>query len=89
MFEGKADTNGQEHLYIETQGSYAVPSENGGIKLYSPTQAPKAVQRAVSKVTGFPLHMLEIDVTRLGGGFGGKEDQANTWELCAHWQRIF
>ncbi|MBP6533342.1 MAG: molybdopterin-dependent oxidoreductase, partial [Bacteroidia bacterium] len=29
-------------------------------------------------------HMLEVDVTRLGGGFGGKEDQANTWAaLCA------
>jgi xanthine dehydrogenase large subunit len=30
------------------------------------------------------MHLLEIDVTRLGGGFGGKEDQANTWAaLCA------
>ena len=84
IFEGKADTNGQEHLYIETQGAYAVPQENGAIKVYSSTQGPTAVQRAVSKVTGLPMHQLEIDVTRLGGGFGGKEDQANTWAaLCA------
>ncbi|MEO5891239.1 MAG: molybdopterin cofactor-binding domain-containing protein [Ferruginibacter sp.] len=83
IFEGRADTNGQEHLYIETQGAYAIPGENGVIKIYSSTQGPTAVQRAVSKVTGLPMHMLEIDVTRLGGGFGGKEDQANTWAaLC-------
>jgi len=79
IVEGSAYTNGQEHLYIETQGAYAIPGENGVIKIYSSTQGPTAVQRAVSKVTGLPMHMLEVDVTRLGGGFGGKEDQANTW----------
>jgi xanthine dehydrogenase large subunit len=84
IFEGVADTNGQEHLYIETQGAYTVPLENGAIKVYSSTQGPTAVQRAVAKVTGLPMHQIEVDVTRLGGGFGGKEDQANTWAaLCA------
>lgn len=84
VFEGRAETNGQEHLYIETQGAYAVPMENGGIKIYSSTQGPTAVQRACSKVLGIPMHQIEVDVTRLGGGFGGKEDQANVWAaLCA------
>lgn len=84
IFECRADTNGQEHLYIETQGAYTVPLENGAIKIYSSTQGPTAVQRACSKVLGVPMHQLEVDVTRLGGGFGGKEDQANTWAaLCA------
>jgi xanthine dehydrogenase large subunit len=84
VFKGVCDTNGQEHLYIETQGAYSIPQENGVIKVYSSTQAPTAVQRAISKVTGLAMHQLEVDVTRLGGGFGGKEDQANTWAaLCA------
>lgn len=84
IFEGRADSNGQEHLYIETQGAYAIPQENGSFKIYSSTQGPTAVQRACSKVLGIPMHRLEVDVTRLGGGFGGKEDQANTWAaLCA------
>ncbi|MES2772548.1 MAG: molybdopterin cofactor-binding domain-containing protein [Bacteroidota bacterium] len=84
IFEGRADTNGQEHLYIETQGAYTVPQENGAVKVYSSTQGPTAVQRCVSRVLGIPMHMIEVDVTRLGGGFGGKEDQANTWAaLCA------
>jgi xanthine dehydrogenase large subunit len=83
LFSGQTYTNGQEHLYIETQGAYAVPTEQG-IKIYSSTQGPTAVQRAISKVTGLPMHQIEVDVTRLGGGFGGKEDQANAWAcICA------
>ncbi len=84
VFGGRADTNGQEHLYIETQGAYAVPQEHNHIKIYSSTQGPTAVQRAVSRVLGLPMHLVEVEVNRLGGGFGGKEDQANTWAaLCA------
>jgi len=79
VFEGKVEQNGQEHLYIETQGAYAVPTENGGLKIYSSTQGPTAVQRAVCRVTGLAMHQVEVDVQRLGGGFGGKEDQANAW----------
>ncbi len=84
VFEGRAEQNGQEHLYIETQGAYAVPMESGGIRVYSSTQGPTAVQRAVCRVTGLPMHKVEVDVQRLGGGFGGKEDQANAWAgICA------
>lgn len=84
VFEGRADVNGQEHLYIETQGAYAIPTEQGGLRVHSSTQGPTAVQRCVSRVTGLPMHLIEVDVQRLGGGFGGKEDQANAWAaVCA------
>jgi xanthine dehydrogenase large subunit len=30
------------------------------------------------------MHKVEVDVQRIGGGFGGKEDQANAWAaICA------
>lgn len=84
VFEGIAETNGQEHLYIETQGAYAVPAENNAIKVYSSTQGPTAVQKHMAAVLGIPMHRVEIDTTRLGGGFGGKEDQATAWAVfCA------
>ena len=84
IFEGIAETNGQEHLYIETQGAYALPQENGALKIYSSTQSPRATQQASCRVTGLHMHQVEVDVIRLGGGFGGKEDQANAWAaLCA------
>ena len=84
IVEGTTETNGQEHLYIETQGAYALPLENGAIKIYSSTQGPTAVQRTAARVLNVPMHQVEVDTTRLGGGFGGKEDQATTWGvLCA------
>ena len=83
VFEGKTDSNGQEHLYIETQGAYAIPQENGNIKLHSSTQGPTAVQRTAARVLGVPMHRIEVDVNRLGGGFGGKEDQATPWAVMA------
>ena len=83
IIEGIAESGGQEHLYIETQGAYAVPQENGNIKIYSSTQGPTAVQRTTARVLGIGMHKIEVDVTRLGGGFGGKEDQATTWAVMA------
>ena len=83
IFEGETFSNGQEHLYIETQGAYAEPLENGNIKITSSTQGPTAVQKTAAKVLGLPMHKIEIDVTRLGGGFGGKEDQASPWAVMA------
>ncbi len=77
IFEGTADSGGQEHLYLETQGAYAYPMEHGSIKVHSSTQGPTQVQKAVTRVLGIGMNKVEVDVTRIGGGFGGKEDQAN------------
>ena len=83
IFEGEVFTNGQEHLYIETQGAYAVPTENGNLKVYSSTQGPTSVQKTIASVLGLSMHHVEVDVNRLGGGFGGKEDQATPWAVMA------
>ncbi|WP_452232430.1 xanthine dehydrogenase molybdopterin binding subunit [Lacinutrix sp. MEBiC02595] len=83
VFEGETFSNGQEHLYIEAQGAYAEPLENGNIKVTSSTQGPTAVQKTIAKVLGIAMHKIEVDVTRLGGGFGGKEDQATPWAVMA------
>jgi len=83
IFEGETFSNGQEHLYIETQGAYAEPLENGSIKITSSTQGPTIVQKTTAKVLGMAMHKIEVDVTRLGGGFGGKEDQATPWAVMA------
>ena len=83
IFEGTADTGAQEHLYIETQGAYCYPLENGNLKIHSSTQGPTIVQKTVANVLGIPMHKIEVDVTRLGGAFGGKEDQATVWACMA------
>ncbi|MBL4642467.1 MAG: molybdopterin-dependent oxidoreductase [Flavobacteriaceae bacterium] len=83
VFEGETFSNGQEHLYLETQGCYVEPKENGNIKITSSTQGPTQVQKTAAKVLGIPMHRIEVDVIRLGGGFGGKEDQATPWAVMA------
>lgn len=83
IVEDRVDSGGQEHLYLETQGAISFPTEGGGIKIISSTQAPTAVQRTAARVLGLPMHKVEVDVTRLGGGFGGKEDQATAYAVMS------
>jgi xanthine dehydrogenase large subunit len=83
IIEGQAEMGGQEHVYLETQGAYAYMLENGAIKIHSSTQATKYVQVGAAKVLGIPMHKIEVDVNRIGGGFGGKEDQATPWGAMA------
>jgi xanthine dehydrogenase large subunit len=83
VVEGKVDLAGQDHLYLETNRARAVPGEDGQVKIYSSTQSPSAAQKWVAAVLGISMHKVEIDVKRLGGGFGGKEDQATHWACMA------
>ncbi|HPD95174.1 MAG TPA: molybdopterin-dependent oxidoreductase [Tenuifilaceae bacterium] len=83
IVEGSVEIGGQEHMYIETQGAYAYPIENGYIKVHSSTQGPTAVQKTIARVLGLPMHQIEVDVVRLGGAFGGKEDQASGFAAMA------
>ncbi|MCB9914538.1 MAG: molybdopterin-dependent oxidoreductase [Planctomycetes bacterium] len=83
VVEGRCRSGGQEHLYLETQCAYALPEEDGRLRVLSSTQGPTAVQRGLARVLGIDMHRIEVDVRRLGGGFGGKEDQATTWAALA------
>ncbi len=83
VVEGSCDIGGQEHVYLETQRSRAVPREGGCLQLFSSTQSPYASQKMTARVLGIAHHRIEVDVRRLGGGFGGKEDQATPWAVLA------
>lgn len=83
VFSGKAQSGGQEHLYLETQGAYAYPAEHNSVKIHSSTQGPTAVQKTTARILGVSMNQVEVDVARLGGGFGGKEDQASPWGAMA------
>lgn len=83
VLSGKVETGAQEHLYLETQGAYAWPEENGNLTVCSSTQGITLAQRSISRVLNIPMHRITVDVRRLGGGFGGKEDQATAWAVMA------
>lgn len=68
---------GQDHFYLEGQVSLAVPGEDDEVTVYCSTQGPTETQHIVSHVLGVPSHSVTVEVRRMGGGFGGKETQAN------------
>ncbi|MGP0174162.1 xanthine dehydrogenase molybdopterin binding subunit [Pseudomonas sp. NCHU5208] len=74
--KGSLHIGGQEHFYLETQVASVMPSEDGGMLVYSSTQNPTEVQKLVAEVLGVSMNKVVIDMRRMGGGFGGKETQA-------------
>ncbi|MFC2144561.1 xanthine dehydrogenase molybdopterin binding subunit [Acidobacteriota bacterium] len=83
VVEGSSESGGQEHLYLETQSALVLPQEGKRLRIFSSTQAPTAVQRITARVLGLAMNDIEVDVARLGGAFGGKEDQATPWAAIA------
>lgn len=80
---GQLFMGGQEHFYLETQAALAQPDEEGGLLVHSSTQHPSETQEVVARVCNLPRHQVTVQCLRMGGGFGGKETQANTWAAVA------
>ncbi|MBY6199265.1 xanthine dehydrogenase molybdopterin binding subunit [Vibrio hangzhouensis] len=76
IIEGELEIGGQEHFYLETQVSSVMPTEDGGMIVYTSTQNPTEVQKLIAEVLGIAMHKVVVDMRRMGGGFGGKETQA-------------
>ncbi|MEZ6196713.1 MAG: molybdopterin cofactor-binding domain-containing protein [Planctomycetota bacterium] len=73
---------GNTHLPMEQHATVAIPELDGKITLYSSTQTPHYLHRAVTKVLGIPASHVRIIAAPNGGGFGGKSDPFNH-EICA------
>lgn len=80
---GQIAVGGQEHFYIEGQVSSVVPTEDGGMQVYTSSQHPAEIAATVAEVLGVPIHKVVADVRRMGGAFGGKEAQAAQWACIA------
>lgn len=74
--KGTLEVGGQEHWYLETHCSLCIPDE-GKYKVHSSTQNPTETQILVAGVLGLQSNEVEVEVKRMGGGFGGKETQGN------------
>ncbi|ONF43867.1 xanthine dehydrogenase molybdopterin binding subunit [Marinobacter lutaoensis] len=73
---GEQRVGGQEHFYLESQACLVEPTEDGGMFVHTSSQHPSEVQKLVAEVLGLPIHEVQAEVRRMGGGFGGKETQA-------------
>jgi CO/xanthine dehydrogenase Mo-binding subunit len=62
------------HFPIEPGGSVAVPTDSGGLDVYSPVQHPYLLQRTLASVLDLPLNQVRVFAPDPGGGFGGKQN---------------
>jgi xanthine dehydrogenase large subunit len=83
VFEGETEMAGQEHFYLETQASLAEVDDAGQVFVQSSTQHPTETQEVVAHVLGLASHAVTVQCLRMGGGFGGKEMQANAYAAIA------
>ncbi len=80
---GEVSMNGQDHFYLETQASWVIPDGEGNYQIYSSTQHPTETQIIIGRVLNLPSNQITVTCIRMGGGFGGKESQANPYAAIA------
>jgi len=81
--KGEFAFGGQEHFYLETHAAWAEVGEDGTVFVSSSTQHPAEIQSIVAEVLGEPRHKVVVQSPRMGGAFGGKEVQGNSFAALA------
>jgi len=66
----------QEHFSLEGQIAFVIPKEDNDFKVYSSTQHPSETQQIIAKMLNQKNNTINVEVRRIGGGFGGKETQS-------------
>ncbi len=68
---------GSNHLALEQHSSVAVAEDDDRVTVYSSTQCPHYVHRALTKTLDVPGSRIRVIACSNGGGFGGKTDPFN------------
>jgi 4-hydroxybenzoyl-CoA reductase subunit alpha len=79
---------GNTHLALEQHAAVADFGPDGKLTLWSSTQTPHYVHRALAKVLELPPARVRVIATPNGGGFGGKSDVFNHEIVVAHLSRV-
>ena len=83
VVQGEVRCGEQDHFYLETQASFASIDGEGQVNVVCSTQHPSETQHIVARVLGLKYHQVSVTCLRMGGGFGGKETQANGFAALA------
>ncbi|MDB5785455.1 molybdopterin cofactor-binding domain-containing protein [Caballeronia mineralivorans] len=67
---------GQVHFYMETQACLVIPQDEGRFIVHPSSQSPMEMHQTAAMAIGVPYNRLDVRVAPLGGGFGGKTEQA-------------
>lgn len=81
IFEDTFFFQGNTHLPMEQYCALAQYGPQDKLTLWSSTQTPHYLHRALAKVLGMPMSRIRVIATPVGGGFGGKSDPFSH-EIC-------
>ena len=73
---------GSTHVPLESQGALAEVDKKGRLTLYSSTQIPHYLQRALARILEMPAKQVRVIKPHVGAGYGGKSDPFSN-EICA------
>ena len=65
---------GSTHMALEEHSVVATTDDQGHLTVYSSTQTPHYLHKAMAKVLGKPAAHIRIVAPTVGGGFGGKSE---------------
>jgi 4-hydroxybenzoyl-CoA reductase subunit alpha len=74
---------GVTHAFTEPMATVAEATPDGRLTVWSATQVPHYLHRALSEVLGIPMHRIRVIKPEVGGGFGGKSDPLPHEIVCA------
>jgi len=77
VFDDTFFYEGNTHLAIEQHAAVGAVDRDGKLTLWSSTQTPHYVHRALAKVLQLPAAHIRVIACPNGGGFGGKSDIFN------------
>jgi len=77
VFEDVFFFEGSTHLPLEQHAAVALKDQDGKLVVYSSTQTPHYLHRALAKALAMPPAHIRVIATPNGGGFGGKSDPFN------------
>ena len=77
VFEDTFFYQGSTHLPIEQHAAVAALDPDGKLVVWSSTQTPHYVHRALARALHLPAAHIRVIATPNGGGFGGKSDPFN------------
>ena len=77
VFDDTFFFEGNTHLPLEQHATVALKDPDGKLVVYSSTQTPHYLHRALAKTLSMTAAHIRVIATPNGGGFGGKSDPFN------------
>ncbi len=76
VVESTQASGGQVHFYMETQACVAIPETANTLRLHPSSQSPMEMHTTAAAVLGVEQNHVKVQVHQVGGGYGGKTEQA-------------